>query len=70
MLSKILWLCLFGEGIGAQRVDLFTGLDPDFNNVFLRAGFNHTRPMDAYKVQGESAEFIKQRLKDRFGELY
>lgn len=58
------------NGVGAQRVDLFTGLDPDYNNVFLKAGFNHTRPMDAYKVQGESAEFIKKRLEDRFGELY
>jgi len=58
------------NGIGPQRVDLFTGIDPDFNNVFSRAGFNHKKPLPAFKVLGDSAERIKDRLKDRFGVLY
>lgn len=58
------------QGIGAQRVDLFTGTDPDFNNAFQRAGFHHKNPLEAYKVSGDSAEFIREKLKEKFGELY
>ncbi len=58
------------DGVGAQRIDLFTGLDPDNNNVFFNAGFNHNTPMEAFKVKGESAEIIKKRLQERFGEIY
>ncbi len=58
------------DGIGAQRIDLFTGLDPDNNNAFFNAGFNHNTPMEAFKVRGESAEIIKKRLQERFGEIY
>lgn len=58
------------NGVGDQRIDLFVGLEPDFNNTFQRAGMHHRRPMKAYKVIGESAERVKQQLKDRFGELY
>jgi 3D (Asp-Asp-Asp) domain-containing protein len=58
------------NGIGSQRVDLFTGSDPDYSNVFQKAGFHHKRPMDAFKIKGDSAEVIRQKLKDQFGELY
>jgi 3D (Asp-Asp-Asp) domain-containing protein len=58
------------DGIGAQRIDLFTGLEPDINNVFSRAGFNHNTPMEAFKVNGESAEIIRERLQARFGDIY
>ncbi len=58
------------EGVGAQRVDMFTGLDPDYSNVFQRAGFHHKAPMNAFKIKGQSAEVIKDKLRARFGELY
>lgn len=58
------------DGIGAQRVDLFTGLDPDNNNAFSRAGFNHNTPLEAFKVKGDSAEMIRKRLQARFSEIY
>lgn len=58
------------NGVGAQRVDLFTGMDPDYDNVFLRAGFHHKKPMKAFKISGESASYIKSLLKNQFGDLY
>jgi 3D (Asp-Asp-Asp) domain-containing protein len=58
------------EGVGHQRVDIFTGLEPDLNNTFSRAGFNHQTEFEAFKVTGDSAENIKTRLQDKFGELY
>lgn len=58
------------NGIGPRRVDMFTGTEPDSNNVFSRAGFHKQNPLPAFKVQGASADIIKQRLKDRFGSLY
>lgn len=58
------------NNIGAQRVDLFTGTDPDFDNAFQKAGFHHKRPMNAFKVSGESAERAKEKLRVKFGELY
>lgn len=58
------------NGIGARRVDMFTGTETDSNNVFSRAGFHKQNPMSAFKIKGISAEIIKQRLKDRFGDLY
>lgn len=57
-------------GIGAQRVDMFTGLDPDNDNVFSRAGFHHKKPMGAFKINGNSAELVKEKLKLKFGDLY
>ncbi|MFL5783049.1 MAG: 3D domain-containing protein [Bacteriovoracaceae bacterium] len=57
-------------GIGSQRVDMFTGTDPDFNNVFQKAGFHHKRPMEAYKINGASADEVRQKLRDKFGDLY
>ncbi len=58
------------EGVGAQRVDMFVGLDYDYSNVFQRAGFHHKAPMNAFKIKGHSAELIKDKLRARFGELY
>lgn len=58
------------NGIGSQRVDMFTGTDPDFNNALSRAGFHHKRPLEAYKVKGPSAEAVKEKLKAQFGDLY
>jgi 3D (Asp-Asp-Asp) domain-containing protein len=58
------------NGIGARRVDMFTGTQPDNNNVFMKAGFDKKNPMAAYKIQGSSADIVKARLKHRFGELY
>lgn len=58
------------KGIGAQRIDLFVGTDPDYDNAFKRAGFHHKRPMDAVKIQGDSAERIRERLRAKFGNLY
>lgn len=58
------------NGVGDQRVDLFTGLDPDYDNVFSRAGFHHKKPMQAFKITGDSATHIKQLLQDKFGDLY
>lgn len=57
-------------GIGGKRVDMFTGLEPDYSNVFQRAGIHHKNPMEAYKIKGDSAELVKDRLKERFGDLY
>ncbi len=58
------------NGIGSQRVDMFTGTDPDFRNAFQQAGFHHKRPLDAFKIKGDSAENIRQRLREKFGDLY
>jgi 3D (Asp-Asp-Asp) domain-containing protein len=58
------------EGIGAQRVDMFTGLDPDYSNVFQKAGFHHKNPMEAFKVSGPSADVVKDNLRAKFGTLY
>lgn len=58
------------RGIGAQRVDLFTGTDPDYRNAFQAAGFHHKKPLEAYKVQGDSAELIREKLKEKFQDLY
>lgn len=58
------------NGIGSERVDMFTGTDPDFDNAFKKAGFHHKRPLDAFKIRGNSAELIKDKLRERFGELY
>lgn len=58
------------NGIGAQRVDMFTGLDPDYNNAFQRAGFHHKKPMGAFKIKGNSAEVVKEKLRQKFGDLY
>jgi 3D (Asp-Asp-Asp) domain-containing protein len=57
-------------GVGGQRVDMFTGTDPDNDNKFREAGFQKTNPLEAYKISGASAEAIKLRLKDKFEELY
>lgn len=57
-------------GIGAQRVDLFVGLDLDYRNAFQAAGFHHKNPLEAFKIYGESAEIIKERLKAKFPELF
>ena len=58
------------NGVGAQRVDMFTGLDPDYNNAFQRAGFHHKKPIGAFKIKGNSAEVVKEKLLLKFGELY
>lgn len=58
------------QGIGSQRVDMFTGTDPDFDNAFKKAGFHHKRPLDAFKIKGDSAEVIREKLREKFGELY
>lgn len=58
------------NGIGSQRVDMFTGTDPDFDNTFQKAGFHHKRPLDAFKIKGNSAELIREKLRERFNELY
>lgn len=58
------------QGIGAQRVDLFTGTDPDSANAFQAAGFHHKRPMNAFKISGDSAERTREKLKEKFGDLY
>jgi 3D (Asp-Asp-Asp) domain-containing protein len=58
------------RGAGAQRVDMFTGTDPDNDNAFREAGFDRRNPMEAFKVNGDSAEVIKLKLKEKFGELY
>ncbi len=58
------------NGIGAQRVDMFVGLDPDYANAFQAAGFHHKKEMQAFKIKGNSAELIKTKLSQRFGEIY
>jgi 3D (Asp-Asp-Asp) domain-containing protein len=58
------------NGIGSQRVDMFTGTDPDFQNAFQKAGFHHKRPLDAFKIKGDSAEVVRQKLREKFGDLY
>lgn len=58
------------KGTGGKRVDLFVGTAPDFDNVFQRAGFDKTKTLQAFKVKGQSAERIKEKLQEKFGELY
>jgi 3D (Asp-Asp-Asp) domain-containing protein len=58
------------NGIGAQRVDLFVGTDPDYDNAFQKAGFHHKRAMDAFKITGDSADRVREKLRQKFGILY
>lgn len=58
------------NGVGHKRVDLFVGTDPDYDNAFQRAGFHHKKALKAYKVKHGSAEVVKERLKEKFGDLY
>lgn len=56
--------------IGSSRVDLFVGLDPDNNNAFQQAGFHHKNRLEAFKIEGASAEIVKDELKAKFPELF
>jgi 3D (Asp-Asp-Asp) domain-containing protein len=58
------------NGIGAERVDMFTGTDPDNSNIFIKSGFDRNNPMSAFKIKGDSAKHIEQKLKEKFGDLY
>ena len=57
------------RGIGAQRVDLFIGLESDSHNVFKTKGFHHRKPIKAFKVCGAKREDSFQALKIKFGDL-
>ena len=57
------------RGIGAQRVDLFIGLENDGKNTFRKHGFHHRKPMKAFKLFGEKRKEAFQALKEKFGEL-
>lgn len=57
------------RGIGAQRVDLFIGLESDSNNVFKAKGFHHKKPLKAFKISGDLKIEAFQSLKDKFGDL-
>lgn len=56
--------------IGSSRVDLFVGLDPDYDNAFQRAGFHHKKRLEAFKIEGDSAEIVKDQLRAKFPELF
>ncbi len=58
------------NGIGSQRVDMFTGTDPDFDNAFQKAGFHHKRGLDAFKIKGHSAELVREKLREKFEDIY
>lgn len=58
------------KGVGAQRIDMFTGTEPDYNNVFQKAGFDKTKQLQAYKITGSSADRVREKLKEKFGDLY
>ena len=58
------------KGAGARRVDMFTGTEPDNNNIFINAGFDRARPMKAYKVRGVAARLIREDLEARFRVIY
>jgi hypothetical protein len=51
-------------------VDLFVGTDPDYDNAFQKAGFHHKRAMDAFKITGDSADRVREKLRQKFGILY
>lgn len=58
------------KGTGGKRVDLFTGTAPDFDNVFQKEGFHKTKSFEAYKVKGQSADRVREKLAEKFGDLY
>lgn len=58
------------QGVGAQRIDMFTGTDPDYDNVFQKAGFDKTKSLQAFKVTGSSADRVREKLKEKFGDLF
>ncbi|MCT4641562.1 MAG: 3D domain-containing protein [Bacteriovoracaceae bacterium] len=58
------------NGVGSQRVDLFTGLDSDSNNIFLNRGFHHKNPLRAYKLNGKYESIVKEHLRKKFVEIY
>lgn len=55
---------------GLVRVDMFVGFQTDHDNVFLNAGFHRQNPQEAYKIVGESAELVKERLRLKFPDIY
>lgn len=55
---------------GLVRVDMFVGFQADHDNVFLNAGFHRQNPQEAYKIVGESAELVKERLRFKFPDIY
>lgn len=58
------------QGVGGQRIDMFTGTEPDYDNVFQKAGFDKTKSLQAYKITGSSADRVREKLKEKFGDLY
>lgn len=56
--------------IGSSRVDLFVGLDPDYSNAFQRAGFHHKKRLEAFKIEGASADVVKEQLRAKFPEIF
>lgn len=56
-------------GIGGKRVDLFVGLETDYDNIFKTAGFSHKKPIKAYKVIGNAKKEALKYLKEKFGDL-
>lgn len=58
------------NGKGRERVDMFTGFQPDHQNVFLDAGFHRGNPMKAYLIKGNSAKIIEDRMKLKFPDIY
>lgn len=58
------------RGIGARRVDLFTNMESDQDNIFSRAGFHHRKSEDAYLVVGETKKQVLAEFAERFGDLF
>ena len=56
--------------IGDQRVDLFVGFERDYKNIFKSAGFNHHKPVKAFKVTGEKRTIFLNHLEERFGKQF
>lgn len=58
------------QGTGLERIDMFTGFQPDHDNIFLKAGFHRGNPMKAYLIKGDSAQMVKERFKYNFPDIF
>lgn len=58
------------EGQGKVRIDMFVGFQTDSENIFLNAGFHRGNPQKAYKVIGNSAKLVKDRMRAKFPDIY
>lgn len=57
-------------GIGPRRVDVFTGLQDQDDNVFVNNGIVNMQRLEAYKLYGAKKEKAYEYLKNKYPDLF